>query len=81
MRSCVNRTPGTTTYPLRIHIHLLKKFASGIVRELVEVRRAKNIFTPEFASKTLAVVDNPADGVWFAAKMVGFIVGDLATDL
>ena len=56
------------------------EFRSQYVRGLVEMRTAKKIFTQEQHDRWLQVVDKPVDGLWFARKCIGMMIGRVQAD-
>jgi hypothetical protein len=52
------------------------EFVSGVVKEIVNVRRDKQIFSPELAQKYLIAADYDNDDAWIGQKCVEFLTGN-----
>lgn len=50
------------------------EYPAGAVRELINLRTEKGIFTKEQQERWLSVVDRQTDGLWFAEKILEFII-------
>jgi GMP synthase-like glutamine amidotransferase len=59
------------------------EYKAGFLRGLIEMRAEKGIFTAEQATRWLAIVDQETDRLWFADRMLAFILDHQAnnTDL
>jgi GMP synthase (glutamine-hydrolysing) len=60
-----------------ISIQSHPEFTSGVVKQLIQSRRERQVFSDEQAHRWLSVVDNPVDGVWFITKVIQFIQAPL----
>ncbi|GES72851.1 class I glutamine amidotransferase-like protein [Rhizophagus clarus] len=57
------------------------EFVSGVVKEIVNVRHEKRIFSPELAQKYLIAADYDVDDVWIGQKCVEFLTGGIEPDI
>ncbi|KAJ3041283.1 hypothetical protein HK097_002304 [Rhizophlyctis rosea] len=53
------------------------EFNGGVVTEIIKARKIIGVWPEETADKYLSTVNEPLDGVWFGAKIIGFFVGNM----